>query len=108
MFCSSCGSEVFPESSFCPKCGKQISEINTSHATKRRSRWWFLLPILFHIIGGFIAYFIVKDDDPKLAKNCLYLGIILIAIQIAFVAAFWIPLTTMPYMGWEDSFISQV
>jgi len=47
-----------------------------------RSRWWYLLPIFFNIIGGVIAYFILRDDDPKKAKNCLWLGIVLIAIKI--------------------------
>jgi hypothetical protein len=49
---------------------------------KRRSSFWFLLPIAFNIIGGIIVYFIIKEDDPKKAKNCLYLGIILAAIPI--------------------------
>jgi len=49
---------------------------------KRRSSFWFLLPILFNIIGGIIAYFVIKEDDPKKAKNCLYLGIILAAIPV--------------------------
>jgi len=49
---------------------------------KRRSSLWFLLPIIFNVIGGIIAYFIIKEDDPKKAKNCLYLGIILAAIPL--------------------------
>ena len=49
---------------------------------KRRSSFWFLLPILFNVIGGIIAFFIIKEDDPKKARNCLYLGIILAAIPI--------------------------
>ena len=105
-FCSSCGNEVPSESSFCPKCGKQLGETSISHPTKTRSKWWFLLPILFHVIGGVIAYFVIRDDDPKLAKNCLLLGIIISGIEIALAAAFWIPLSTMPHMGW-DRFISQ-
>ena len=44
---------------------------------KSRSNWWFLLPIFFSLIGGLIAYFVLRQDDPKKAKNCLYLGIIL-------------------------------
>ena len=47
-----------------------------------RSNWWFLLPILLGLIGGIIAYFVLRHDDPKKAKNCLYLGIILAAIGI--------------------------
>lgn len=56
---------------------------------KCRSAWWFLLPILFNVIGGVIAYFVIKDDDPKRAKSCLWLGIILTAIEIGL---FLIPL----------------
>jgi cytochrome bd-type quinol oxidase subunit 1 len=48
----------------------------------RRSRAWYLLPIFFSIIGGVIAYFVLRDDDPKKAKNCLWLGIILTAIGV--------------------------
>ena len=95
------------ESSFCPRCGRQLDQLSISHPTKTRSKWWFLLPILFHIIGGVIAYFVIRDDDPKLAKNCLWLGIIISSIEIALTAAFWIPLSTMPHMGW-DGFISQI
>lgn len=45
-----------------------------------RSNWWFLLPIFMGLIGGIIAYFVLRHDDPKKAKNCLYLGIILAVV----------------------------
>jgi hypothetical protein len=48
----------------------------------RRSGLWYILPILFGIIGGVIAYFVIKQDDPNKAKNCLYLGIVLLIIDI--------------------------
>ncbi len=51
---------------------------------KGKSNWWFLLPIFMGIIGGVIAYFILRRDDPKKAKNCLLLGIILGIIGFAF------------------------
>ena len=107
-FCSSCGSEIQSESNFCPKCGKQIGGENISHAIKTRSKWWFLLPILFHVIGGVIAYFVIRDDDPKLAKNCLWLGIIISAIEVAFVLAFWIPLQSMSHMSWDGFVLGEV
>lgn len=44
---------------------------------KTRSNLWFLLPIFLGLIGGIIAFFILRQDDPKKAKNCLYLGIVL-------------------------------
>ena len=49
---------------------------------KTRSNWWFLLPILFGIIGGIIAYFVLRSDDPKKAKNCILLAIALFVIGI--------------------------
>ena len=44
---------------------------------KTRSNWWYLLPILFSIIGGLISYFAIKNDERKKAKNCLCLGVVL-------------------------------
>lgn len=65
---------------------------------RRRSSLWFLLPILFNVIGGVIAYFIIKDDDPRKAKNCLLLGIILTAISFAiFVIPILIGITLLPH-----------
>lgn len=65
---------------------------------KKKSSFWFLLPILFNIIGGVIAYFVIKDDDPSKAKNCLWLGIILFAISIAlFLIPFLIGISFLPH-----------
>ncbi|MCY4491650.1 MAG: hypothetical protein OXC46_09370 [Thaumarchaeota archaeon] len=40
------------------------------------------MPIFLQIIGGVIAYFVLRHDDPGKAKNCLFLGIILTVLQI--------------------------
>lgn len=67
---------------------------------RRRSAWWFLLPILFNVIGGVIAYFVIKEDDPRRAKNCLYLGLILTAIGIGlFLIPLAIGISLMPYQN---------
>ncbi len=55
-----------------------------SHPEKQRSNAWFLLPILFGVIGGIIAFFILRHDDPRKAKNCLYLGLVFMVIGIIF------------------------
>jgi len=49
---------------------------------KQRSSWWYILPILFGIIGGIIAYFAIRKDDREKAKKCMYLGLILLAVGI--------------------------
>ncbi|MEK0353654.1 MAG: hypothetical protein QQN58_04260 [Nitrosopumilus sp.] len=55
-----------------------------SYPEKQRSNAWFLLPIFFGGIGGIIAFFILRHDDPRKAKNCLYLGLALMVIGIIF------------------------
>jgi len=49
---------------------------------KTRSNTWFLLPIFFGMIGGIIAFFILRKDDPHKARNCLYVGIVFMIIGI--------------------------
>jgi len=49
---------------------------------RTRSKAWYVLPVIMGIIGGLIAYFAVKKDDPRLGKNCLIVGIIVFVINI--------------------------
>ena len=51
---------------------------------EQKSKLWYLLPVFLGIIGGVIAYFVLRKDDPAKAKNCLYLGLALMAIGILF------------------------
>ena len=65
---------------------------------RRRSSLWFLLPIVFNILGGIVAYFVIRDDDPKKAKSCLLLGIILAAIPILLlVVPILVGITILPH-----------
>ena len=50
-----------------------------------RSRAWYLLPLLFPIFGSLIAYFAIRADDPKKAKNSLALGFIVWGTMIALI-----------------------
>ena len=52
------------------------------HPEKPRSNWWYMLPIFLGLIGGVIAYFVIRRDDPRKAKNCLFIGIGLAIIGI--------------------------
>ena len=89
--CSSCGNQISADVRFCPKCGKELlAESDSRHipdkARQERSRVWYLMPIFFAIVGGIIAYFALKNDNKKLAKNCLWLGIIFTILGIVFEA----------------------
>ena len=56
---------------------------------RTRSLWWVLLPIFLGIFGGIIGYFILKNDDHKLAKFCLHLSIVLTIISLLSVIPFF-------------------
>jgi hypothetical protein len=49
---------------------------------RKRSAIWYLLPIFMGIVGGIIGYFEVRNDDPRLAKRLLYIGLGITAISI--------------------------
>ena len=83
VYCTSCGNEALGDAVFCSKCGKPIQPFSSTGIIKKRSNWWYLLPIFFNIIGGTIGYFALRYDDKKLAQNCLKLGVILFLINIA-------------------------
>ena len=56
-----------------------------SYPEKReRSNAWYLLPIIFGMIGAVVAFFIIRKDDPRKARNCLYVGLVMMAIGILF------------------------
>ncbi len=46
-----------------------------SYPEKPRSNWWYLAPILAGVIGGLIAYFVLRKDDPVQGKTCVCLSI---------------------------------
>ncbi len=53
-----------------------------SYPEKPRSNTWFLLPIFFGVIGGIIAFFVLRRDDPRKARNCLYVGLAFMFVGI--------------------------
>ena len=59
---------------------------------RNRSNWWYLVPIFIGLIGGIIAYFAIRKDDPRKAKKCLLVGVglsvINIMINLVFFSAF--------------------
>ena len=66
---------------------------------RRRSSLWFLLPIILNIFGGVIAYFVIRDDDPRRARSCLLLGAVLAAIPVLlFVVPILVGITVLPHL----------
>lgn len=70
---------------------------------RKRSWTWFLLPVFIHIIGGVIAYYALKPDEPRMAKDCLYIGIVLSTINFGV----FILLLSMGLLLGENSMMSE-
>lgn len=54
---------------------------------RRRSWAWFLLPVFLDVIGGALAYWALRLDSPRMARDCLYVGITLTAVKAVSMAA---------------------
>lgn len=83
IYCSKCGAENEVGSGFCKKCGADIH----AASAEKPSNWWYLLPILFGILGGIIGYIVIKVKDEKMAKNILYVGLGTFVLGIILIAA---------------------
>ena len=55
-----------------------------TYLERPRSNAWYLLPIFIGMIGGIIGYLAIRKDDPQKAKNCIYIGIVMMIIGIIF------------------------
>jgi hypothetical protein len=55
---------------------KSIVAEKRSKIEHKNTAWWFLVPILFGIPGGLVAYAFVHDDDKEMAKSLVVLSIV--------------------------------
>lgn len=78
-FCSSCGSSIMIIDKYCSSCGTQLN-IQVREIKQHHETFLVCISIFFTIVGGLIAYFKLRHDNPKLAKICLATGIILYII----------------------------
>ena len=56
--------------------------MSSESTIKNHSGMWYLAPIFLGVLGGLVMYLVVKDDDPKMAKKGLIIGLILTAISV--------------------------
>jgi hypothetical protein len=82
IYCTKCGAENEKNNNFCKKCGASLIS-----KPGKPSAGWYLLPLLFSILGGIIGYIVLKAKDEKMAKNILYLGIGTFVLGIIVIAA---------------------
>jgi len=56
--------------------------MNKENETKRASSWWYLVPILFSILGGIIAYSAIRKEDQVKADGCLCIGVLMLIVNV--------------------------
>lgn len=101
VLCSSCGKEI--EGNYCSNCGQHepdFSKLVKSSIMQKRSNFWYLLPIFLGIIGGIIAYFVLRKSDSSKARNCLLIGIVMIIIFIVMSATLFFTTTDEQREKW--------
>lgn len=52
------------------------------YSNSQRGKAWYALPTFLGLIGGLIAFIVIRYDDPRKAKNCLWIGVILTVVPI--------------------------
>jgi hypothetical protein len=51
--------------------------------TEKKTPWtWYLLPVLFSIVGGAVGYFLLKDKDKETAKGLFWIGAVQLVLNI--------------------------
>jgi len=53
-----------------------------SVASPRPDKLWYLAPIFFSVVGGIVAYAVVRDNDKSMAETCLVLGFLVLLVQL--------------------------
>ncbi len=76
-FCSNCGAKIDAKARICPRCG-----VEQSLPLRRVSNWWYLPAVFLGVIGGFIAWAVNRDQNPKKAIHFLIAGLILPVIYV--------------------------
>jgi len=73
-FCQHCRKEFVGAE--CPYCGWEWLSLPSSSYYSKPSALWWLVPFSFGVIGGILAYVATKQDDPYMADDLLWFGII--------------------------------
>jgi hypothetical protein len=83
-------SNLLSEPSFNPDKVQKSHEFKGSPEPEKPSYGWYLVPLLFGLLGGVIMYAALRKEDEGMASGGLFLGMIITAVDVLL---FW-------YSGW--------
>jgi hypothetical protein len=61
-----------------------------SQNVRELNRAWYLIPIIFSLVGGLVGYVAAKDDDSNMASNLMLLGFLVFIGQIMLYWWLWL------------------
>ncbi len=67
MFCSNCGTNNYPNTRFCQRCGNQL-DVNNPYGYKKQkasNALVIIISLILGIISIIIAYFYIKSEIKK-------------------------------------------
>ncbi len=73
-FCVDCGAEIHMRAEICRSCG--IRQPSAIPEIEEVSNWWYLVPLIFGLVGGVLGWFGVKNRNPQKARYLLITGVI--------------------------------
>ena len=86
--CPKCGTVV--ESEQCTGCNAIYPDMKPSKFDKKKSyAGWYILSILLGFLGGIIAYAALRNENNVVAKNCLFVGIMIQVVSMIILAIVW-------------------
>jgi hypothetical protein len=73
---------LIPKPSFNPDTVQKSHEFRGSPEPEKPSYWWYLVPLLFGLLGGIIMYATLRKEDEGMASGGLLLGLGMTALGV--------------------------
>ena len=69
----------------------QVPALPSHRPPGARGKLWYIVPVIFPVVGGIVVFLMIKRDDPVKARNCLVLGVVVFVVMwvVMFVYWFW-------------------
>lgn len=85
---------------------KNVKRARRSGRKPNASALWYLLPVLFGIIGGIVGYFLVKGRDKKTAEKVLMVGVIIFFVGMFVTLAVFLVAGVVLFNTFSDNSVS--
>jgi len=71
--------DVSPDDGFVPERTKtrRLLVEDAEPRVASRSGAWYLAPIFLGLIGGLVAWVVIRQDNPRMATNCVIVGLVI-------------------------------